>query len=295
MNIILRPVFNRPEMLKLSLEYEEAARKESDLADDFLTVFLIEYGSPEETRQLLRDYPYNKLGIERTTKHGLSKNILTGMRVAFEKADDYVIYIEDDILLHRTYFNYMKELLNMFNSSEFSVLSSYNSNDNGSVNEVYRGHHYAALAPLINKYFFDKYIKPCAIPAYYKKRSKFVLNLNDKYKMHWGGKYKYKGSAMHNEQAGLINRLVDVALIEEDMYVIMPRVNRHTHIGFGGKNRRSKPLVGNSFEERLEYLREIIKTPEGMYDMTLSKEYNDYKIFCEEKLNKWDGSLCLKN
>jgi len=292
-NVILRPVFNRPEMLKLSLEYEEAARKESDLADDFLTVFLIEYGSPEETRQLLRDYPYNKLGIERNTKHGLSKNILTGMRVAFEKADDYVIYIEDDILLHRTYFNYMKELLSMFDLNEFSVLSSYNSNDNGNVHEVYRGHHYAALAPLINKYFFKKYIKPCAIPAYFKNKSKFILNMNDKYKMYWGGKYKYK-NAQHNEQAGLLNRLVDIALIEEDMYVVMPRVNRHMHIGFGGKNRKSKPLVGKTFEERLTNLRTIIKNPNSMYDMTLSKEYNDYKIFCEEKLNNWDGSLYVK-
>ena len=292
MEIILRPVFNRPEMLKLSLEYEERARNNLTFDDDFLTLFIIEYGAPDKTIQLIKDYPYKKVAIQRGKKHGLSKNILLGMRTAFEKANNYVVYIEDDILIHSTYFDYMYKLLKLLGSEKFSVLSSYNRDDKGSVNEVYRGHHYAALAPLISKYFFEKYIAPCVTPAYYGNRHKFVLNLNDKYKKYWGGKYKYK-DVQHNEQAGLLNRLVDVALIEEDMYVIMGRVNRHQHIGYYGKNRPGGKLPGKAFEERVENLRHIISSADKMYEMTNSKQYNNYKTF-SPKLKEWYGTLCLK-
>jgi hypothetical protein len=291
----MRPVFNRPEMLKLSLEYEEHARSHSDLADDFVTVFLIEHGAPEETLQLLRDYPYEKIGIKRGKKYGLSVNILTGMQVAFERADDYIIYIEDDVLVHSTYFNYLKKLLEMFKEERFSILASFNKGKGGDVNEVYRGHAYAALAPLISKYFFEKYIDPCISPAYYRNfgtRSKFVVELNAKYKKYWGGKYKYR-DAQHNEQAGLINRLVDVALIEEDMYVITPRVDRNIHIGYYGKNRPGGKLPGKTFDERVENLQQIILSADKMYQMSATKQYNDYRVF-DPRLKDWDGTLYVK-
>lgn len=290
-NIIMRPVYNRPEMLYLSLEYEKQAREYFGNTDQLKTLFVVEHGASDKTLELVDAYPFKKDVIYRKKKLGLTVNILEGMKEAFSRASEFVIYIEDDILIHETYFKYMKTLLGMFHSDNYTVLSSYNKDDKGDVQEVYQGHHYAALAPLINKKFFDRYVSKCATPKYYNNRDAFVIALNNKYRKHWGKLYKYK-DAKHNEQAGLINRLVDVAVIEQDAWVIMPRVNRHMHIGFYGKNRAGQ-LPGNDFDERLELLRQVITSGERMYAMTNSKEYNDYKTF-SPKLDEWEGGLYLK-
>jgi len=295
MSIILRPVFNRPEMLQLSFEYEIAARNYYNFPDNLTTMFLIEYGTPQKVLDLVKEYPFENEIIIRTEKFGLSKNILLGMKKAFELANDFVIHLEDDILLHKTYFQYMDLLLNMKEIGKFSVLSPYNYDDNGSVNEVYRGHHYAALAPLIGKKFFMDYVIYCITPVYYESyssRDRFVKALSKKYKDN--KLYKYRNSpGTHNEQAGLLNKLVDVALIEEDMAVIMPKVNRQQHIGYFGKNRPGGKIPGNNFEERLENLREVIKDANKMYELSATKQYNDYTVF-SPKLDEWDGTLNVK-
>ena len=68
MNVIMRPVFNRVEMLYLSLEYEIAARKYFEISDEFITLFVVEYGSPKETIGLINNYPFAKKIINRKIK-----------------------------------------------------------------------------------------------------------------------------------------------------------------------------------------------------------------------------------
>lgn len=292
-NTILRPVFNRPEMFYLSLKYEIEAREHYMLQGEFVTLFIIEFGAPSKIFELVEKYPFEKQILVRKFKYGLSKNILEGMKDAFNLSSDYIIYIEDDILIHKTYFQYLDVIINMQNVGKYSIISPYNQNDNGDVNEIYRGHHYAALAPLITKDFYNKYIYPISNNEYYNNPVTFSLKMNEKYKNHWESKrYKYTSSA-HCEQAGIINRLVDSSMIDEGKYVIMPRINRQIHIGFWGKNRKKiRDLRGKTFNERLENLRNIIKDPNSMFEMAGSKQYNDYKIF-SPKLNDWDGSLRL--
>lgn len=292
-NIILRPVFDRPEMLYLSVEYEIAARKRHMLEGDFITLFLIEHDSPQLTMKLVQQYPFRNYCIMRPRKFGLTINILEGMKEAFSLTDDYVIYIEDDILLHKTYFEYIDKLFNMEDLGKWSVLSPYNVDDDGDVNKVFRGHHYAALAPVINKEFYMNYIFECSTMDYYNNPPRFVSSLNEMYREDWeSGKYKYKDTA-HYEQAGLINRLVDAAMIDEDMYVITPDIPRQQHIGYFGKNRPGGNIPGDSFEERLANLREIIKSADEMYKRSGTPQYNDYQIF-SPKLDSWDGTLCLR-
>lgn len=293
-NVILRPVFNRPEMLYLSFEYEKAAREYYEVDDEaFTTIFLIEYGTTKEVMRLVKTYPYKKKLITRDKKYGLTINILEGMKEAFGYAEDYLIHLEDDVLLHETYFEYMDKLLNHKDVGDFSVLSPYNKNDNGDVNEVRKAHHYSALAPLISKDFHIDFIKPCSTTDYYSDKPGFAIRLNNAYRNHWGKGYKYTDTT-HYQQAGIINRLVDIAMIETGAYVYQPRVNRQQHIGFYGYNRNlGKKISGDSFEFRVENLRNIIKDPKKMYSMTGSPEYNDYATF-SPKLNDWDGILVIK-
>jgi len=289
-NIILRPVFNRPEMLKLSLDYEIAAREYHMLEGDFVTVFVVEHGTTPKVIELLEEYPYDKLFIVRQQRFGLSANILEGMKASFGEADDYVIYIEDDVLLHKTYFQYIDAVLKM--DEKFSVISPYTPVDTKRINDVRKGNHYAALAPCISKHFFKTYVEPCACDKFYQNPAQFCISLNNNYKDYWESKkYKYKDST-HHQQAGLCNRLIDVAIIEENQYVAMPFVNRQQHIGFFGFNRPGKGIPGSTYEERLENLKDIITDADKLYAATNAKMYNDYKVF-SQILNEWDGTLRL--
>jgi GT2 family glycosyltransferase len=131
-NYILRPVYNRPEMLQLSLEFEDAARHyKAGFAgfDDLETIFIIEYGTPKKTLKLLEDYPFNAKFIERKKRFGLTPNILEGMKATFDLTANYVIYIEDDVLLHETYFEYLYRAINHQDLEKFSVISPYQKND----------------------------------------------------------------------------------------------------------------------------------------------------------------------
>lgn len=291
--VIMRPVFNRPEMFKLSLDYEIKAREYFDIGETLHTIFILEYGYDYKCLELIQSYPYSYSIIKRPRRFGLSANILEGFKAAFLFAEDWLIYIEDDILLHHTYFEYMSVLLNMKGLSNFSILSAYNFDDAGDVHEVRKDRHYAALGPLISKTFYKDYIEPCSNKRFYNSPAQFVCDLNEMYKKYQhDGTYRYK-DATHHAQAGLINRLTDVAKIEEDKYVVMPFVNRIVHCGFVGFNRPGGKLLGNSFEERLEDLKKVVKDPKLMYDRSATKQYNDYLTF-SPKLASWDGSLKLR-
>jgi hypothetical protein len=275
-------------MLKLSIEYEVRARESCDLCD-FTTIFLVEHGADAKTVELAKSYPFDAKYIVRDKKYGLTVNILEGMKAAFDIADSFVLHLEDDILLHKDYFAYMKVLLSMV-GEKYSVLSPFSPDDGGNVHEINKHNHYAALAPIISKYFFNRYIKKCAHGDYYNSPVRFVTMLNALYKEHWASrKYKYTNAA-HYEQAGLINRLVDAAAIEDDIYIYMPRVNRQQHIGYFGKNRPGGKIPGKTFKERLKNLRNIILDADAMYKMSATKQYNDYKVF-SPKLEEWDGTL----
>ena len=290
--VIMRPVFNRPEMLKLSIDYEIAAREYYSIDCEFLTVFVVEYGATSKVLELVESYPYNKTIVKRKHNFGLSKNILDGFKISFPFADDWLVYLEDDILLHKTYFQYIDVVLNMQELSNYSVISPYNFDDEGSVNKVRKDRHYAALGPLISRYFYYTYLEPCSNESFYNDPVNFVCKLNDLYKEYQHDRtYRYR-NAQHFAQAGLCNRLMDVARIEEGKYVVMPEVNRIQHIGIYGYNRPGGKLNGSTFDERLADLKSVIKDPKLMYDRSATKQYNDYKAF-SPKLDNWDGTLQL--
>lgn len=285
--VLMRPVYNRPEMLYLSIEAEIKARQYYKFPDDFLTLFIVEHGADSITMNIISQYPFRSYCILRPRKFGLTANILQGQKEAFNLTSDYIIYLEDDILPHISFFKYLDIILNMPEVEKASVISSFNKNDDGDVHELYKGYHYAALCTTIFKKFYLDYIYPCSTPEYYNNTYGYIAELDKKYK---GNElYKYQTLA-HVEQAGMINRQVDRNRIHEDGYVIMPKVNRSQHIGFTGKNRPGGIIPGDSFEERLNSLREIIKDANKLYEFSATKQYDDYKTF-SNKLENWDGTL----
>ncbi|ACD89381.1 hypothetical protein Clim_0287 [Chlorobium limicola DSM 245] len=74
-NVVLRPAFNRPEMLNLSIGHEfEESRYANIIIDDYLTLFLIECDAPEKVTAIVEPYPFPPLSITSDDFRGFSEN-----------------------------------------------------------------------------------------------------------------------------------------------------------------------------------------------------------------------------
>ena len=293
-NIVLFAVWNRPEMLELVMESFMEAYEYHPI-ENLKVLFIVEGGAPPKILEHVNNFPMEKEIIVRPKRIGLSQNILKGMKVAMDMTEDYVMFQADDIIVHKTFFQYNDVLLNM-NLDKVSVYSGVTYKYGGDIHVVKRTHFYDAAGAVINKEFFENYIRPCATDLFYKdalSRHKFVLALDKKYQGYYPEKYKkVYGPGEHNEQAGLINRLVDIAFIHEGMNTVEPESTRVRNIGFYGKNRPGSYLPGNSYEERIENLREIITSSRKIQSMTRYKT-DDYRDF-DPGLDTWDGKIIVK-
>ena len=296
-NIMLFAVWNRPEMLKIVMENLLEAYEYHALPGlEF--VFAVEYPNDSKVIELVNDFPLlTKEIIIRKERYALSKNILEGMKVAMDYSDDYVLFQADDIVVHKTFFKFYDTLINMVNLDEISTCTTAIYKEGGNVNLVHKGHFYDAAGAFITKHFHQNYIKPCSSPAFYNNKPKFAHALDAKYRDYWkpnkSGDYKYEyGIAEHHQQAGIINRLVDIARIKEGLHSLKVDVSRVRNIGFCGRNRPGGQLRGNNFEERLEFLRSIVNDRDAIYKLTGTKQYADYVNF-DNSLDEWDGNLII--
>lgn len=284
MNIILRPCYNRPEFLHLSLESEIKASEQYPF--ETKTLFVVEHGAPQKVLDIIKDYPFPSMCIMRDQRLGLSKNILEGFKTAFDQTDNHVIYLEDDVILHKDYFKFVDKTIKVINNS-FSIICTLGVVEKGDVSEIHKTNLYSPAGPVISKYFFNKYVRSHANNEFYNNPAGYVLMINNKYKKH--SIYKYD-SAAHNQQAGLINRLGDAAIIEEKLYMYRPQVSRAQHIGYVGYNRPGGTIPGKTYEERVDNLRKIILSADEMYKRSGTPQYKDYRTLMPS-LDKWDGTL----
>lgn len=84
--ILIRPVFNRPEMLALSIEAEEAARARAPHVIEH-TIFALEYKAARACLRLIEAYPYPKTVLRRTepSRFAPAANILSAFSHACER------------------------------------------------------------------------------------------------------------------------------------------------------------------------------------------------------------------
>jgi len=297
-NIILFAVWNRPEMLQIVTESLVEAYDYHPLPDmEF--VFAVEYPNDPKVLELVKNFPLPVRDVVvRKERYALSKNILEGMKTAMAHSNDYIMFQADDIVVHKTFFKFYDTLINTINLDEISTCTTAIYKEGGDVNLVYKGHFYDAAGAFITRNFYENYIKHCSVPQFYNNKPGFVTALDAKYKQHWkpgkSGDYKYEhGIAEHHQQAGLINRLVDVAYIEDGLHSLKVDVSRVRNIGFYGRNRPGGQLRGNNFEERLSFLRSIVNDRDAIYKLTGTKQYADYVNF-DKNLDEWDGKIIFE-
>lgn len=292
--ILMRPLFNRPEMLYLSIKYEIIARKYFDL-DNVFTLFVVDYGAPQKCLDIIKEYPFRYAVIQRPHRFRPCANIAEGIRTIanMEENVDYVINLEDDCILHKTYFEYIHKATEVLRDVKYSTITSWGLSPHGDPTKLQKGSYFCGPGTLINLDFFRKYIMPYVTEEYYRNFVPTVDAINKRNSTNPNAKYK-EGNLTHLDWDGVANRLIDTAIFEEDMYSYSSMCYRLLHIGFYGYNRghgRGWPEQLVTFEDRINYLESCIFNPEALSQ--LDGTYTDYSTF-DTRLDKWDGSLELQ-
>jgi len=286
MNVIVRSVYNRPEFLYKSLEYEDVARKYY-VNGDYLTIFAVEYGAPSIVYDIIKGYPYRYEILKKEKRESQSENVLRAFEFAFAKTSDYVIYTEDDVLLHYSYFRYVEEALKLSDK----ILSINGWSDAklqcDDVNSMLKHHIYYSVNQIIKKDFFFNDIHP-HLYQYYNSHASYIHKLYEENREILD-RYGLDGVTW-TEQDGLIRRIVAIKMSKCEGFCLLPFSARVMHIGFMGMNRPGI-LPGDSFQERLHCLNQIIAN-KSYINYTLINDYDDYYGF-SPSLEEWDGSLRL--
>lgn len=297
MNFILRPVFTRPEMLYVSIKYEIMAREFNE-NDDYFTIFVVDHGGDPGCLDVIKNYPFKHTVINRPFRYRPCANILEGLKTAAlaktkeGPEPEYIINLEEDCVLHKTYFNYVNEATKILKDRKYSVITSWGLQRDGDPSVLKRGAFSCGPGTIINLDFFRQFMLPYANVDYYKNFVPTITAVNERNVNFKDVKYSVaKGNhTTHLDWDGLMNRLVDTAIYEEDVYSYSSLCFRLLHIGFYGYNRHGVgfPAELKTFDERVSYLEKIVFEPEAL--AKLDGHYKDYSVF-DDKLEKWDGKL----
>jgi hypothetical protein len=292
MNVLLRTVFSKPEMLYLSLKYEQVAREYFD--DDYFTIFAVDYGADSKCLEVIKDYKFVHEIIQRPTRHFVCANVMEGLKTACQRTSDFVINMEDDVILHRTFFKFVRMAHDLVKDRRYSVITPWGYSAFGDPSILKLTDFSCGPGTMINKNFFERYMLPCATQNYYKNWATTVDEINKLNAPNPNAKYSIakNNTRMHMDWDGVMNRLVDYASFNEDVRSYSSLCYRLLHVGFYGFNRHGRYPSGiASFEDRKNFLEAHIFDPDVL--SKLDGMYKDYQTF-DAQLDNWDGSLRLE-
>lgn len=298
MNFILRPLYQRPEMLYLSIRSEINARKDIN-NENYHTLFLVEYGADPKCTDIIKDYPFKHTIIARNERMFPAGNILDGLKIAADTIIDdgmtkqeFAINIEEDCLLHDTFFSFIEKAVERLKGTPYSAITTWGKTNTGSPEILSQGSYFCGPGTLINLDFFNRYVRPYAIKEYYYNFLVSIVPVNARNAENPYSKYHatHNNLMMHLDWDGLTNRLLDAALYEEGIYSYSAECFRMLHIGFYGFNRRGGhfPEELKTFEDRVKFLEDSMLDSDKM--AILDGSYKDYSTF-SKLLDNWSGEL----
>ncbi len=263
--MILRPCYNRPAMLKLSLELQEKAEG----VQDYLTVFCVDDSEENEKNlEVIDDYRFSKKIIKRKEHFGLTKNILEGLKYCFEESKaDYVTVIEDDCVISNDYLKYIEYCSTHFYDDDVFAICSINYIINSLKEDKTKVRKVAWFYPLsytIKKEVYDKYISPHVGKKQYYDDP--ISYLNTHFSEYQGRFY---------DVAGLFQRI----RAHFDLECIIPYVIRVNHIGVYGRNQGDSEFKELSFEEQYKILKSSYKSHNKLIKLTNNRYSNNFWDF----------------
>ncbi|MFA5409687.1 MAG: glycosyltransferase [Bacilli bacterium] len=293
MNVIVRPVFNRPEMLYLSLKYEQKAREVFD--DGYITLFAVDDGSNKDCLDLIESYKFDKIVVKRSYRYKVCANVMEALRQAFNEDIKYAINIEDDLILHPRFFEFVSKAHNSVENLKYSVITTWGYSNLGDPSVLKRTSYSCGPGVVISKEFFNLFMLQFANFGYYNGWITTINKIND-----WNAnnpiatyKKEFGNLLTHLDWDGLMRRLVDYACYKDNMFSYSSLCYRLLHIGFYGYNRHGGKFPNDlrEFSDRVLFLENNIFNPDIL--SKLDGVYKDYSVF-DHRLENWNGDLSLE-
>lgn len=226
-NIILIPAYRRPVMLHLNLN----SLIKCDGIRNYRLLFALDGSHDRQAKEIIDNSCSNldREIIERSTRYGLSKNILEGMKMASKNTRDYFIVIEEDVRVTKDFLKWQEYVHEHFFKD--NILASYgfayenkSRIDQSMIEEVRLTDWYVPYGTLISKRVFQKYILPHCNDKYYQDRKTYL-------KSHFSLPV-HIANIIWSEQAGLIQHI----RLQNNLICLSPALSRVQHMGYGGRN-----------------------------------------------------------
>lgn len=266
-NVVLMPCFDRPEFFYWSTRFLLKAVG----AENYHYVFLMDYGFSKLHLDIIHGkngfepFPHSFEVVEtRQSSFGMMKqsyNVLGGWNYAAGKSKEYVILVEDDVMVANDFFHW-HESMQMLNS--FAVLSTENHNRKLDIDMsredafYFSTGDYCSLGVSMHKKTIKEHILPHCNLNYYKRPVDYCVS-------------KFPNSSIGKffaEQDGLIRRIQE----HSNLLTIYPYTPRAYHAGFYGKNRKqNRPGIG--LHEKIERIAQIIFSDEAMKRNALNPHF----------------------
>lgn len=265
-DVVLIPTYSRPEFLTITLEHIE----QNPDAKEYLYIFALDAWFKRELLQVIQRFRNKGFSVHerRTprTSYKLGKqshNVLTGYKLAQEKAKEFVFLIEEDIFVANDFFKWHKAV-HSDNPNLFCSIGSRNHNTifrtSDNLNHYYTSHlDYQSWGVCFRKEKLDLILQH-AKEDYYNDPVKYIEKRFPNSKI---GKYFV-------EQDGLIRR------VQEELYqhpIAFPHVPRAFHGGFYGYNRGRK--IEGTLAKKIEELRRICFSDSEMKKVNTPRFYED--------------------
>jgi len=263
MDIVVIPVFNRPEFLKICLECIERA----DNYKNYLYIFQLDWGYDKRNIDVIKEFLGEKV-ISRIdfVRYKLGKqsyNVLYGLMLAARYTDDLVFLIEDDVFVGKDFFTFNEDI-HKIEKNIFCSISSKNHNserykviDDKDAYYISYDDSYQSIGVCFKRDVIKEYIFPHFREEYFKDISAYC----DRHfgRIDWG-----------TEQDGLIRRI----LKDSKLPVAFPHVPRCYHAGWYSYHRMNRMHMPYDISERVNIIRDIAFDKHKMYEINkYNKQY----------------------
>lgn len=284
MNYILMPGRNRAEFFDIALSSLMGCPE----IENYRILFEFECDVQQEYYDIIKRYVKcpSQIEIKRwDTHYGLTRGHLEGMKIAFNNTDEYVIIVEDDVMVSRDFLRYHDYCYRNFYKERGDIGTITGQISHASVSKepeerdpklVHKRLWYHPYGVLIPKDFFYKYVLEHCTEKYYKN----PLYVDTVYP-EWSERGKWF------EQAGLLNRIVH----KNNLHTIEADVPRCQDIGWFGKNRTNRYAEYKTLnlDEKIRLNRKIW----GDIDLIKKFAYSGSQHYVLNNNNEWDNLVLV--
>jgi hypothetical protein len=260
MEIVIIPCYDRPEYLQVCIEQI----KKADNYDKYAYVFCMDSGFASKNVEIINNsglYAYQYKTDRTIYREGKqSYNVLNGLSIGAENADNYVIYIEDDIFIGKDFFTFAEAIIS-HTTAPIAIMSKSTNNriniKENNINAYYESSlaDYQGLGVIFKKDFIISKIRPHCNYAYFTNIIGYVRKT-------------FPNSKLNNnfaEQDGLIRRIIE----KNNYNIAYSYIPRCYHAGLWGYH-RFNDNKHKTYKDKVEFIKNTC------FDAVKMKQYDKY-------------------